>query len=490
MAFSTFNKVVLEIRGSNVPPIYIYNDTVFVGQVIPDRLTGAYQTTTDDFQQVADAIRDGVAVEIYRFGTLEYGDGDLPSWLDYARDNNPFHKYRQSQQQLTADPVTRNRIRFKNIPAPADNSDVVFPTPNLNYASETLADIGLLADGWYSNKALPTALGDPADTIVVSMETTEKTSPIIVNGQITGYGFTIVSNGVTPADTKRYSSDGVNWVADRFAEADRFATLQGDGTWQEYALELGDDASATDSSGRIRVGTAWAATQTHIVRSFGLSQIPRSNIDTYEIEVRIWSGWPPDGHIIGGGLIVIPRRLTPLLTPHDFNIQIDDTDGHDTWRARISKTEADVKQGIARDDSEVQDGWNEWSFGQVSFPVLAVYADNQNYPGNTAIAVNSASGLAEGDILFMTSEDGTTEQMRFVSTVNDFFLQPDGTASSIIEVERGVNGTTILGLSQLHTATGHAIVDEPDVLRFLSFRANSGNEHPVEMTLFYRPSGG
>ena len=490
MAFSTFNKVVLFQHGGQSSSIIIYNDTSLVAQVLPDRNSGAYDTTTDDFQQVANAIRDGTAVEIYQFGSTEYGDGDLPSWLESARDNNPFHRYRQAQLQQTADPVIRNRIRFKNIPAPSDGSAVTFPTPNLEYASETLADEGLLADGWYSNTALPTAQGDPADTIVVSLSTTETTSPIIANGQITGYGFTIISNGVTPADTKRYSSDGVNWVPDRFPEADRFATLQGDGTWQPYDLELGDDASATDSGGRIRVGTAWAATQTHVVRSFGLSQIPRSSIDTYEIEVRIWSGWPPDGHIIGGGLIVIPRRLTPLLTPHDFNIQIDDTDGHDTWRARISKTEADVKQGIARDDSEVQDGWNEWSFGQVSFPVLEVYADNQNYPGNTAIAVNSASGLAEGDILFLTSEDGTTEQMRFVSTVNDFFLQPDGTASSIIEVERGVNGTTILGLSQLHTATGHAIVDEPDVLRFLSFRANSGNEHPVEMTLFYRPSRG
>ena len=105
------------------------------------------------------------------------------------------------------------------------------------------------------------------------------------------------------------------------------------------------------------------------------------------------------------------------------------------------------------------------------------------YDGNTSgrqfLPISSADGLDVGDTIFLTASDGTKEQCRFVTIAYPGLNQPDGTSSDLVEVERGINGTSMMTEAQENTATGTGIIDQRGVARFILFYSDGANEYPI-----------
>ena len=464
--------------GGSTSSIGVYNGSARVGVIEPSQFNYSHDTTSDEFQIVLAAIRNGTAIEEYRFWDgSSYNDSTLPSWLNWAKEQNPFHT---TQLQISTTPVTHNRIRFKNFPAPVDNSPVVYPNPNTEYPTEEALNIGLLQDGWYKELALAEAAGDPATTIVVDMETTETTTPIVANDQITGYNFQVVVNSIA-SDDMRWSDDGgETWVPDRPANPTHYAKILPDGSWIEH--QLGDAPVAVAASGALHVdkGGVWTSYQTHVIRGWDISDVPEDETHRYELRVTILENWTTRQVIVDQNVAFSPKNV-PLVSPYDYS---SGTSNYEVWYAEISKLDGHLRQGLSR-TSGVHDSavYNRITFGKVSYPEFAVRINDANVSGRQYLPISSATGLDTGDTIFLTAADGTKEQCRFIGITVHTWDQGDGTYADVIEVERGINGTTMMTTAQEDTATGTGIIDQTGVTRFINFRSADGNEYPAVIRL-------
>ena len=475
---AVFNQVVLYFQGGrDLSFIFILNDDAGVGTIYRDQTYGVYDTTTDEFQQVADRIADGSAVVFYRFGNTVYGNSDLPAWLDFAREANPFYN---SSRQVSLDPVTRNRIRFKNFPAPG-TEDVVYPIPNVEYDSETNLNIGLLADGWYKEEALPAALGDPDETVVIEMETTETTTPIVNSaGNITGYGFQVTVNSIN-SDAVRYSDDdGATWTEAKPPNPTHYATLLANGDWVEHLINPAESTPAATGALHVSKGTVYSSYQSHVTRGWDVADIPIDDIHRFEIRATAFSGWGGT-KILSANISFSPQNI-PLITPHDYETGQSSEIEYETWFARMNKIDGHLIQGLHRTPNFISDDWSSVRFAMVSYPEFAVGDDDANIAGRQYIPISSADGLASGDTLFFTAADGAKEQCKFLSIATTW-VQGNGVRYDVVEVERAINGTTLMTIAQEDSATGTGIIDRKGVLHRIVFRSASTNEYPMGYNL-------
>ena len=476
---SVFDVVALSLGENTLPHIAVYSGTTFVAELRPNGNLVAFDTSTDEFQIVAAAIRNGTAVESYRFGDgSRYGDADLPSWLKWAKDQNPFHI---ASQQVSIDSVTYYPIRFKSVPSHPDDEVVTYPNPNVNYPTAAALNIGLVADGWYKEKALAEASGDSSTNIVIAMTTTETTTPIVgANGQITGYGFQVVINDID-SDALRYSDDdGVTWTHTKPPNPTHYAKILPDGSWVEHQYNPPTVTVAASGALHVDKGGVWTTYQTHVARGWDISDIPQSDIHRFELRYTVLENWTTRQVIVDQNIAFSPSNI-PLVTPYEYR---SGGTNYKRWYAHISKQDGHIQQGLSRTDG-VHDSveYNRVTFAKVSYPEFAVRLDDANIHGRQYIAISSADGLDVGDTIFLTASDGTKEQCRFIALTYPTWSQGDGTYADIVEVERAINGTSLMTQAQEDTATGTGIIDRTGVMRFIMFKSAAGNEYPAVIRL-------
>ena len=475
---SIFNRIEIVFSGKDIYEISLYQGTNFVEQLPQNYSFNTYDTTTDEFQIVANAIRAGTAIEIYKFDDAEYEDSTLPSWLGYARDANPFHR---ASQQISADPVTDYPIRFKSVPSHPDDEVVIYPTPNTEYSTAAALNIGLLGDGWYKEKDLAEASGDVSTDIIIAMTTTETTTPIVgANGQITGYGFQVVVNDID-SDAIRYSDDdGETWTHTKPPNPTHYAKILPDGSWVEHQYNPPPVTIAASGALHVSKGGVWTSYQTHVIRGWDTSDIGQSDIHRFELRATFLENWDTRQIIIDQNISFSPSNL-PLITPYEYR---SGSSNYEVWYAHISKLDGHIQQGLSR-TSGVHDAseYNRITFGKVSFPEFTVRLDDANIDGRQYIPISSADGLDVGDTIYLTASDGSKEQCRFIGITYPTWSQGDGTYADIIEVERAINGTTQLSQAQEDTATGTGVIDQTGVARYIQFKSAAGNEYPAVIRL-------
>ena len=476
---TVFDKVVLPPVHGSLNNILIFNGNTYVGDILPGFETNSFDSSTDEFQIVMAAIRNGTAVESYRFGDgITYTDADLPSWLSWAKDQNPFHV---ASQQVSIDSVTYYPIRFKSVPSHPDDEVVTYPNPNVNYPTAAALNIGLVADGWYKEKALAEASGDSSTNIVIAMTTTETTSPIVgANGQITGYGFQVVINDID-SDALRYSDDdGVTWTHTKPANPTHYAKILPDGSWVEHQYNPPTVTVAASGALHVDKGGVWTSYQTHVSRGWDISDIAQSDIHRFELRATFLDGWTDRQIIIDQNILFSPSNI-PLITPYEYRTG---SSNYEVWYAHISKQDGHIQQGLSR-TSGVHDSveYNRITFAKVSFPEFTVRINDGNLFGRQYIPISSADGIDIGDTIYFTAADGTKEQCRFVALTFPTLDQGDGTYADIIEVERGINGTSMMTQAQEDTAAGTGVIDRSGVARYIQFKSAAGNEYPAVIRL-------
>ena len=475
-----FDKVVLtRSYSAGQLNVSVYDGDTGTGYLTTDNTTGKYDTTSAEFQRVLTAIQEGAAEVIYNFGSYypngtNYTPETLPSYLQSFAEENPFS---QASLQVSTTPVTNNRIRFKNVPAHPDGEVVVYEHPNVNYPDEGALNSGLLQEGWWQHLALAQASGDLSTTIVIEMDTTETMTPILnAAGQITGYGFTVVINSID-SDAIRYSDDdGETWTVARPANPTHYAKILPDGSWVEHPINPAPVTVAASGALHVDKGGVWSTYQTHISRGWDISDVPESETHRYEIRATILENWTTRQIVADQNIVFSPANI-PLVTPYEFATGTTD---YEQWYAHISKQDGHIRQGLSRtggfhDSAE----YNRVTFGKVSFPEFDVLGYDGNTSGRQFLPISSADGLDVGDTIFLTASDGTKEQCRFVTIAYPGLNQPDGTSSDLVEVERGINGTSMMTEAQENTATGTGIIDQRGVARFILFYSDGANEYPI-----------
>ena len=455
---TVFDKVLLYPFRGSVPSISVYNGNTHVSRIRADRSSETFDTSTDEFQIILAAIQEGTAYEEYRFEEDSYTDANLPSWLSWAKDQNPFHVV--SQLQVSADPKPLTQYYFKEVPTTEDPVDLT--PPSLEYTSAALLRTGLRAAGWYQQKAL--VQQDPDNSILLVLRTLETQTPIVTNDQVTGYNFTAISNGVT-ADTAQYSSDdGHTWHGTLEDNDTQISTLLTDGTWHIQELSPSEIIIPSGTTKKVERGSVVGAYTQSAFKNINIGGTALADIVSIEARVDFYHSWAQLHRIKLSNVIAFPRRSLNMITPgQQHQKQVLDLDDayRMAWQYSIDGTTAKIDQGGITNETIDRNNKNVGWVSLVSYPQMVPY---ETFNNGSQISVSSGAGLEAGDILFLDHE-----QMRFESVEGgiDHFTQTIGYPTQTINVTRAINGTTRRTHEHSYFITG--IVNARDVLRYVSF---------------------
>ena len=461
---TVFDIVALSSSRGITPDISVYSGTSYVAW-LPVDTTNSHDTSTDEFQIVLAAIQEGTAYEEYRFEDgSSYTDDDLPSWLDWAKDQNPFHV--AQLQQVSTSPKPLTQIYFKEVPLPTATTPVDTTAPSLEYSSAALLRTGLQGDGWYQQRALVQL--DPDNSVLLVLRTLETETPIVTNNQVTGYGFTVISNGVT-AGTAQYSVNGSsNWHG-TLETGDKFiSTLLTDGTWHIQELTPTKTIIPTGTTKKVKRGSVVGAYTQSVVKNIDVSGTSLSDISNIIVRAEFYDSWANVNELKLGSIIEFLPDSVELITP--ATQQAKRVFGYDTidhkmaWQYSIDGTTGQIDQGLLTEETLSRVNKNVGWVSLVEYPHLIVY---ETFNNGAQLSVNSAAGLEAGDTIFLDHE-----QMRFDSVEGgaDVFTLDGGEHTpprQTINVTRAINGTE--RRTAEHSYYGTGLVDARNVLRYISF---------------------
>ena len=483
---TNFDVVQLYSRGVGIVGISVYNEGTYVESLSIDYATRSYNTSTDEFQIILAAIQEGTAYERYRFlDGSTYTDDDLPSWLIWAKDQNPFHI--AQQLQVSADPKPLPQIYFKEVPLPTADNPVDTTPPSLEYDSPVALRAGLRLVGFYQQKALVQV--DQDNSVLLVLRTLETETPIVTNGQITGYNFTAISNGVT-AGSAQYSVNGSTGWHGTLQTGDKFiSTLLTDGTWHIQELTPTIVIIPSGTTKKVERGSSYGAYSQSVVKNIDVSGTSLSDISNIIIRAEFYDSWGNVNELKLGNIIEFLPDSVELITP--ATQQAKRVFGYDTidhkmaWQYSIDGTTGQIDQGLLTGETLDRTGKNVGWVSLVEYPHLIVY---ETFNNGAQLSVNSAAGLEAGDTIFLDHE-----QMRFNSVEGgaDVFTQDGGEhvpPRQTINVTRAINGTE--RRTAEHSYYGTGLVDARNVLRYVSFwNMFSPTEWPFRFFLTLEQTG-
>ena len=261
---TVFDIVAITPNSQGLPHIAVYNGTTFVAELQMDYDVGAYDTSTDEFQVVLSAIQEGAAYEQYRIGSF-YTDSDLPIWLSWVREQNPFH---QSALAGDTDAETEayNELWFKK--------DIVFENltltfPDFDHTSTQDAYDAFEAAGWSREVIDPDTVED--GQAIYEMRLIRKRIPVFNdNGVLLSYDLEFIGIDITTG-TRQYSSDNLNWHASALSSDIYFAEVLPDGSWQSYLLEPENPIVPAGTTKTKTKGSVWASYSASAIRNVSIA---------------------------------------------------------------------------------------------------------------------------------------------------------------------------------------------------------------------------
>ena len=484
---TVFNRVIIICaEGTPIPSVILYNNNNPVVGLRSNYSLGAYDTSTDEFQIVADAINAETAVEIYtpNFGSsTQYTDETLPSYLAHWKENNPFHQARIVSQSATNEVTPHTLMVYKNLSViqGAIPPDPIGPANEYNSFTELLAAVELA--GWVVH------VSDLPD-----LTTGEARYELRILHYTNADGNFVFEASPLTSGTTRYSTDSENWHLDRTDDDLYFSILDGSGHWQIYSLESESVISqiAGVSTRKVVGGSYYIPSAATPVR-INLANFQYAKIERIELLHRIFSNYiGAGGYLQGAGIIEFPvefiRRgssLSGMITPTQItrDLSAEGVSSLDQFGLRyfVNKDLGHTRIGVnSTDISWAREDNNVGIIFLETYPKMEMLGFVEAGPNNvtSTMKIDASTGLSIGDTLFWG-----TEQMQLSSIDLTDQVDPQGDLYDVITVSRNQGGTMQSNAAPYPIISGIVDQSEGDVLRFLTIAQTAENKRPCNFRL-------
>ena len=468
-----FDRVFLSGGRGSTPSVSLYNGTVYLGSLDRGRYTGTYDTTTDDFQLILNAITTGAAYEVYQFGTLEYTDSELPSWLEWAKLQNPFHLASQASDS-EAETEPHPELWFKVDLA----IEGLVPTfPDFNHTSTQDAYTAFEAAGW--SKTIPNLITTPlgSNEALYEMRLFRERIPVFnSNNVLLSYDLQFVGVDITTG-TRKYSSDELNWHTEPLPDDKWYAEILPNGQWQEHILNPEIITIPVGTTREVYITSSFGHYSASVIRYFDVSVWSLSKIKEILINALYFTTWSQLVTPEAANTIRFNPQMVKLLTPSQIKEMVADLTYNKSWGwlYQINKTDSSIKQGATTGAEPDRSNYSCGVVSLVSNPVMII---TQAVSDRTRLYVDNTDGLANNDLLYWGDE-----VLRVINVAVG-----GGNNYIEIEVERELNGTTMLTPEQESTTFIYGIVKGKQ-LRYVAISRTEQAPYPNRYYLSIKGTG-